>query len=662
MAAGAKGVRAGAAYVELGTTSKIAAGLNRAKRRLKAFGAGVTRIGMGMAKVGMMAMAPLLAGAKAFSSMGDQVAKMAKRTGFSVQALSELTYVASQSGTEIGALENGLRRMQRSIYDAERGLSTAVDGFADLGLTVKDFQGLKPEDQFKLMADRIGGIQDPTRKAAIAMTLLGRSGTALLPMMADGAAGIDKLMKKARKLGLTMSREDAVAAERFTDAMDSLWKVMKMGMFNVGAALEPVLTQIATTLTEVAMKISKWMKANRGLIISVLKIIGLVIAGGIALAGLGMAISAVGSLLGVLATAVSALGAVLAFILSPIGLVVAAVAALGAYLLYVGHCGKILDWLGDRFGDLKENAQKAMDGIKGALAAGDVGLAAKIFWLALKVEWEKGTHALLKIWHEYWLRTEVAGHLALAGLAGSWRIYQHTVMKGWIAFTAGLSHIWNFFTTGLAAAWAWSEKILTKGWNRLKAVFDKTFDVKAADKAADQLYDDAEKRIKAEARLKKAIIAGEYQADQEFEKKRHDQAIINIGKAAERRINAADAEFQKRRLAAEAELEQARKDFDEIVKKGMAAGAAAPPPPEPGAPPSVEDIIDKVRRAMAGMPKTLAAAGAATRGTFYAQAMQGLAAAGSGPAERTAEATERTAKFVKKIHADIWRRDLVFVT
>ena len=210
----AKGIRAGRAFVELfADDSKLVRGLRRAQKKLKAFGQSIRNMGLKIAGLGAAMLAPLIGAAKAFSSMGDQVAKMAKRTGMSVEALSELQFVASQPGTEINALENALRRMQRSIYDAGRGLSTAVDALADLGLTFKDFDGLSPEQQFKLLADRISQIEDPTRKAAIAMSLLGRSGTALLPMFAKGAAGIEALQKEARRLGLTMSAEDAAAAE-----------------------------------------------------------------------------------------------------------------------------------------------------------------------------------------------------------------------------------------------------------------------------------------------------------------------------------------------------------------------------------------------------------------------------------------------------------------
>jgi len=200
--ASTQGIRAGRAFVELfADDSKLVRGLRRAEKRLKAFGDRIRNLGLKIAGLGAAMLAPMLGAAKAFGSMGDQVAKMAKRTGFGVEALSELTFVASQTGTSLEAMETGFRRMQRSIYDAGRGLSTQTDALTDLGLEYKDLAGLAPEDQFKLLAEAISRIEDPTRKAALAQALFGRAGTQLLPMMASGAKGIEILQAEARRLG-----------------------------------------------------------------------------------------------------------------------------------------------------------------------------------------------------------------------------------------------------------------------------------------------------------------------------------------------------------------------------------------------------------------------------------------------------------------------------
>ncbi|MBT3277754.1 MAG: hypothetical protein HN370_00060, partial [Phycisphaerales bacterium] len=148
--ASTKGIRAGKAFVEVSAdNTPLVRGLKAAQYKLRRFSATVGATGRRMVTASAAMAAPLVLAAKMFSSMGDEVAKMSKRTGVSVETLSELRYVASQTGTEFGTLENGLRKMQRSIYDAGRGLSTQTEAFADLGLEFKDLDGLLPEAQFK---------------------------------------------------------------------------------------------------------------------------------------------------------------------------------------------------------------------------------------------------------------------------------------------------------------------------------------------------------------------------------------------------------------------------------------------------------------------------------------------------------------------------------
>ena len=103
-----QGIRAGRAFVELFTDdSKLVRGLRNAQKRIKAFGDRIRGLGLNIAGLGTAMLTPMLGAAKVFSSFGDQVAKMAKRTGLSVGTLSELRFVASQTGTEFESLEMG---------------------------------------------------------------------------------------------------------------------------------------------------------------------------------------------------------------------------------------------------------------------------------------------------------------------------------------------------------------------------------------------------------------------------------------------------------------------------------------------------------------------------------------------------------------------------
>ena len=303
-------IRAGRAFVELFTDdTKLVRGLRAASARVKAFGRSVGNIGASMMQLGTLAIAPMLGAAKLFASMGDSMAKMAKRTGFSVEALSGLTFAASQSGTSIEALEKGIKRMQMTIVDAGRGLSTAVDALAMLGLAYQDLAGMSPEAQFKLIADRLSSITDATEKAAIANMLFGRAGTAMLPMIAGGSKGLEEFYKQAAKLGLIISTEAAEGAEKFASAMDVAGRVVKMTAFNIGQSLVPTLMQAVQWIVDTSKEVSKWVNANNEMVASILKWVASILALGAVLWVFSKLIAIFGGLIAVVRGAVVAVNA-----------------------------------------------------------------------------------------------------------------------------------------------------------------------------------------------------------------------------------------------------------------------------------------------------------------------------------------------------------------
>ncbi len=614
--ASTSGIRAGRAFVELfADDSQLVRGLRRVERKLKAFGASIRNLGLMAVGIGTAVLAPLAASAKLFSSYGDQVAKMAKRTGLSVETLSELRFVASQTGTEFESLEMAFRKMQRSIHDAGRGLSTQVDALSDLGLTFKDLDGLSPEDQFKLLADRIGQIEDPTKKAAIAMSLFGRTGTNLLPMFAAGSAGIEALQAEARRLGLTMSGEDAKAAEDFTDALDRLWKVVKMGVFNIGAALAPVLQRMADTITRIAVSISAWVKQNRALIVQVLKIAAIVVAAGVALVVLGTLIVGLGAVLGGLATilttagaALGAIGAALGALLTPVGLVVSAVVALGATLLTIsGAASKGIDLLIDRIRLLAAPVLETLGVIADAVAAGQIDAAFGVLWASVKLTWQKGLNALIGAWLDF-----KTGFLKLAS---------DTFF--------GMAKIAANALDGVRSAFTIATGFLAKQFLKLQGVFDETLDVKGAIELVDR-----------ETRGKLASIG-----------EKNLRTIADIESTAEAARAMLDAEAEAGRAESEAELAKAKAAFDKAVKDARAATLTGPAADGGGVADRIRQLIDSLSAFDGGVDQQLRDA-AKVRGTFNAAAIQGLMT-DNGVAERTARATEETARNTKRIERAI---------
>ncbi len=315
-------------------------------------------MGRSVAMAAGAVLGPAIAAAKTFSSMGDSMGKMSKRTGVAVEELSQLKFAAEQSGSSAETLEKGLLGMAKSLNDASRGLTTKTAALEKLGLEYKDLAGLSPEDQFITISDAISKMESPTGRAAQAMEIFGRAGKEMLPMLNSGADGIRALMKEAHAAGLTMSTEDAQAAEKFTDEMNKLLLSVKMAVFSIGSALAPVLENFGVTVRDNLKPIREWIAANGDTIRQGLKVAAIAAAVGVALIALGAILGAVGTILGAVAAAVGFLGSALTFlaahpIIAVLGAItVAAIAVAAAF----GKAGQASADLADKYSTLrKEN-------------------------------------------------------------------------------------------------------------------------------------------------------------------------------------------------------------------------------------------------------------------------------------------------------------------
>jgi hypothetical protein len=628
-----RAIRAGRAFVELFTdNSKLTRGLKAARTHIKAFGGRIRAMGLKMVALSATILAPLAGAAKYFSSYGDQVAKMSKRTGLSVESLSALRFVASQTGTEFASLEMAFRKMQRSIYDAGRGLSTQKDALSDLGLAFEDLKDLSPEDQFKLLSDRLGKITDDTKQAALAQMLFGRTGTNLIPMFEAGAKGMSQLEEEARSLGLVMSKEDAAAAEEFTDKLDALWKVVQMGVFRVGSALAPVLEKAAEKIKSVSLSVSKWIDKNRWLIATVFKITVAVLAAGAALAILGTAIGLLSHILtGLLAIvavgkiAFTAFAAVLAFLLTPLGWVTVAVGVLGAYIITATSAGaKALGWLGKRFNSLANDVQRAWKGIGDALASGDIGLAVEIAWLTIKKAWLDGTKGLREYWADLVSAMQVWWMQGSRFIARAWITLVTVLKKAW----TGFSGWWKKAQEGLATSLTWVVAKVRGATDeeadaafahagathnaRMKAIDDETA---KSQKAHDAEFNTLDKRI-----------------DQNYEKE-----MASIGKSHQEKIAKIEAELKATKAKWEKAMAQAARQRD--------AGDG-----DDGGPGYLEDpkaLLDKIKTLASDLKYDLSKGGGpggATTGTFSGVMLGGLGAGYTSNQDRAAKAAEANLK------------------
>lgn len=669
----AQGIRAGLAYVELYTNNNpLVQGLNAASAKLKAFGQSISGLGLKLAAAGAGIVTPILAAVKDFADFGDSLNKMAARTGVSVEALSEIGFAAQQSGTDLEDVEVALRRMQKTVVGAANGSITAADALATLGLNAEQLRQLKPEDQFTEIANRLADIQDPTEKAAAALGVFGKSGTKLLPMVGD----LDALREEAKRLGITMSTEDAGAAAALTEAMGRIKSVLRGVATTIGSALAPLLLELAGSLTRIIVNTRKWLTENKGLIVSALKIGAAILGAGVALIAMGTIISAIGTALGALSAIItgsiglitgtisaaitiisgigtvfgavaSAVAAAVGFILTPVGALIVALVALVGYLIYAsGAGGKAVDYLGDRFNDLKDAALQvfadiknfavqSFQGIKDALAAGDVALAARILWLSLQVAWKKGIAILTKYWTDFTSSIDRVFTDAFYGLVLIGTDVFYDLQETWALTTKFFGDTLDDFIGFFYKVWNEAVGWLAKKIAYLASFFDQSFDLDAINKGIDE----------ETTRLNRSHDKQDSGAG---EARNHAIADIEIERAGtlaaiNKEADGVDATRQKSDFdaisKAEEELNQARKEWADAIAQAKQEKESATQPIVGKARADLLDAAPAVQEAQAKLD---------TAGTFNAAAASGLGFGGTA-AERTAKATEETARNTKRM-------------
>lgn len=616
--ANATGIRAGKAYVEAGLDdSGLTAGLRAAEAKLKAWGQSITAIGAGLSGLSGAALGGFFASAKQFADFGSELNDMSARTGVSVEALSILGHAAQQTGTDLGTVEAGVRKMQKNLVAARMGSDQATVAFGALGLSVENLSRLSPEDQFAAVTKAIGKVPDPTNRTAAAMALLGKSGTALLPMIAS----MDDLTQEAKDLGLVMSSADAESADALGDALDNLTASLGGVVRSIGSAVAPALTELVGDLTRGVAAVAAWVKQNQPLVLTAAKVAVGLAAAGAALTAFGVAVTLAGATLGGIATVITTVGAAVGALLSPIALVSIGLAAgVGAFFKYTAAGAATLGWLGKQFGTLADTAGAAWKGMGDALMAGDLALAGRVLWAALEVEWLRGTAALTAIWADWGSASlDVVTNLQ-SGIAGTITDLASGVQVIWAQLTTAMQGSWgdllkyvltslNPVAQALKALGVDVEGVVDRG---LRAV---GFEPTAANEQAQQ---NAIAPIGQSNIDQRQALDDQRQAEIDARRKANEDAAA----AAQKRLDDAMAKFQATRDAA------ASKAKDATAKGGKGPAVI-----------NLEDLAPAVQQAAS---KTDVA------GTFNAAAVRGLGVGDSLQGDQLKEAKKQT-EALKKI-------------
>lgn len=189
-------------------------------------------------------------GRKAFDS-AVSIGRMADKTGITTQTLSVFHHVAEETGTSTEAVDKALTKAAKSITQFEQGSKQAAAGFKLLGITQKDFQGLKPDEKIALVTTRLGGMAAGFQKATAAQLIFSKGGAEFIPVAnALAGEGFDKVTESVSKLGLLL---DQKTTDDFRSAKASIQELEDVGQgmaTQFEAGLLPAISDVGEALVD----------------------------------------------------------------------------------------------------------------------------------------------------------------------------------------------------------------------------------------------------------------------------------------------------------------------------------------------------------------------------------------------------------------------------
>lgn len=233
-------------------TASFESGIQRVEKRLDSFSAGAQRLAgragtlLGVA-LGFEALRSTVAEK---ISKGDELDRLATKLSTTAENLSQLDYIARQSDIGFDSLVSSLDTFTKNTGMAAVGTGKAQRALKDLNINAAELIKLPLDQQLDIIADRLVGIENPTRKATLAMQLFGSSD--VLSALQNGSAGLRKLREESDAVGFTISSLDASKLA----AADSAIKALNSSLTALGntAAVKvvPYITELANAFRTLA--------------------------------------------------------------------------------------------------------------------------------------------------------------------------------------------------------------------------------------------------------------------------------------------------------------------------------------------------------------------------------------------------------------------------
>lgn len=181
----------------------------------------------------------------------EMMGQKAQALGIASEELGKLQFAASQANIEVGNLQQGLVLLSNKMNDRD-AMSEGVRTFEALGISVHDAAGQMKSSGavFMELADKFAHMQDSAAKTQLAVSLFGRAGAELIPLLNQGSQAIKEMGDQGVALGAVFDQELITRSSMFNDTLDSLGAIFGGLINRLTKEVLPVLQYLATSVEQ----------------------------------------------------------------------------------------------------------------------------------------------------------------------------------------------------------------------------------------------------------------------------------------------------------------------------------------------------------------------------------------------------------------------------
>jgi len=237
--------------IKITATDKSKAAFTSAKRSVNALTGSI-----GLLKGALIGYLSI-AGVRAFANfansqrdMAEQIGKNADRLNITTRDLQSFRFAMEQAGESSETADKTLVKFARAIDDARNGVTTALDEFDRLEISLKNTDGsLKGQTQLLYeVSDAWSRNDDAVRKIGSANLLFGRTGKVMINMLSQGSEALQYQRYAFLRSGAAIKDDYIRNAEDATDALNRMKHTIIGNATRLTSLFDPAIISVSESL------------------------------------------------------------------------------------------------------------------------------------------------------------------------------------------------------------------------------------------------------------------------------------------------------------------------------------------------------------------------------------------------------------------------------